>query len=433
MVVAHPGAEPVQQHRSVAERALLVLIILFLDSIVRQVVAHFDPAGEDANSPVAQAVWSVVYVFAFGGLIVERRRAAMLLRGSWPLLIVVAVALLSTFWSPDPALTAKRAFGLLGTSAIGYYFVARYNLREFLQVLIVATGISAVLSLAVVLGYPHVGVMRFEYAGAWQGIYGHKNYLASAMVIGIVATAAMLPDARGRTRLLYTFFFALFTVLLFGSRSATSLLIAAGVLAIIPLVLLLRSPRYRFFTSVALGVVVSAAVISLLMFGADIQAVFDALGRDDTLTGRTEIWPYVIQAIGDRPLFGFGYGVVWTDNGPVQQYITTDWLPYHAHNGFLELALDTGLVGLGAFLVFLVMSLARAVRYAASEEGRWTIWPLLAIVEFILANLTESSIATYNSVIWVIAVAALLFPISIGQHAAVVRRARLDVPLLHGE
>jgi exopolysaccharide production protein ExoQ len=188
-------------------------------------------------------------------------------------------------------------------------------------------------------------------------------------------------------------------------------LISATMMVLIALTLLVRSKRFAGPTLVGIIIVGSVVLIAIPALGIDMQAVFDLLGRDSTLTGRTDIWPYAITAIGDRPLFGWGYKAFWLDDGPVQQYITSDWLPFHAHNGFLELSLDIGLVGTSVFVVSWLLGVWRGVRLIIHVPGAIALWPVMTMVSFVLSNITEANIATYNTFPWVIFLSAFIYAI----------------------
>ena len=46
------------------------------------------------------------------------------------------------------------------------------------------------------------------------------------------------------------------------------------------------------------------------------DTLLELIGKDPTLTGRTEIWAYVIQDIWMKPLLGWGYYVFWQQTNP---------------------------------------------------------------------------------------------------------------------
>jgi exopolysaccharide production protein ExoQ len=393
------------------ERCMLIGIMLFLNSLMFLLTSQIIGREDDSTSSTAEIVWTCVYLYALVGLIVERKRAAVAFRMSWPIIVLVALALLSTLWSPQPDQTAKRACGLLGTTLIGYYIGCRFKLSDFMECLVISTCISAILSIVAIVVFPQIGVMQDEYAGAWSGVYGQKNNLASAMVVGIISAVLLAISSKGRRRWVYTAMTVLFVGLLFGSRSVTSLLAAGGVVALIPLMLLMRSKRSALHTGLAIFLSSGLVAIVVLALGINAQTIFDFLGRDSTLTGRTDVWQYVMSAIGDRPLFGWGYKTFWLPEGPVQQYITSEWFPYHAHNGFLEAALDIGIVGTSVFVVGWLVGMWNAVRLVLRSTATVTRWPLLMMIYYFLSLITEAGIAGYNTLVWVVFVAVFVYAI----------------------
>ena len=125
---------------------------------------------------------------------------------------------------------------------------------------------------------------------------------------------AALHGWRTRRSLIYLMIVALCVAVAFLSKSTTSLLVIAIFVAIDILGrLYLRGGGLRALGVV--GAVVGAAVVIFFLLN---EAMFlEMLGKDPTLTGRTEIWPYVIDNIYQRPLFGWGYFGFWTPANPV--------------------------------------------------------------------------------------------------------------------
>ena len=101
------------------------------------------------------------------------------------------------------------------------------------------------------------------------------------------------------------------------------------------------------------------AVVAVFGFGLTPASVFSLLGREPNLTGRTDFWPYLQQAIADRPWLGYGYNAFFRSGVALdylQDYIVGagGWTPYHAHNSFLQILLDSGYVGLASLGLLLV-------------------------------------------------------------------------------
>jgi O-antigen ligase len=90
-------------------------------------------------------------------------------------------------------------------------------------------------------------------------------------------------------------------------------------------------------------------------FGINAQ-IAAAAGRDPTLTGRTQMWEMLLS-MRTNPLVGTGYESFWL--GP-----RLEWIWDHsgfgeiaeAHNGYLEIYLNLGIIGLFLFGAFLITS-----------------------------------------------------------------------------
>lgn len=384
-------------------RVLLVLFVLLLFGILES------PDSTESGSGIQQAIWTLTYVVSILGLYVERRRAWPLIRNSWPIVALIGLIVVSSVWSDYHAISLKRALELVGTSASAYFIAVHFNLFEFLEGWVAATATAAVASLSLILAVPSRGVMQDAYAGAWQGIFVHKNSLGQAMAFGIVTIliVAFAKDRAQRRNRLLVGAALLCCVLLLGSASVTSYLIFA-VLALAPLMFWMsQSVRARR----ALPWMIVFGIVAALCIGLNFDTFINLLGRDSSLTGRTDLWTSVMEAIGKRPLLGYGYGTFWLPDGTGSAYLSTllDWTPYHAHNGVLELLLDVGFVGTGLFLFVLAFGLWRAWKFAWGQHDITRLWPLVAMIYFIAGNITEANIAKYNEMNWVIFLVAFLF------------------------
>ena len=124
-----------------------------------------------------------------------------------------------------------------------------------------------------------------------------------------------------------------------------------------------------------------------------------------TLTGRTEIWEGVILAMQDTMLFGGGYGAGW-DAIQLRIYALTGIMVGHAHNGYLDLAVDVGVIGLGLTLFFMVTVIILAFRSLMRGELVGVSVVALALVIFaLIGNLAGSFLLSHNSIYWALPVA----------------------------
>jgi O-antigen ligase len=174
------------------------------------------------------------------------------------------------------------------------------------------------------------------------------------------------------------------------SQSTTAL---ALLLVIVPLGILF----HRIARADAAGR--SAILVSSLAAGALVglvlvtvaEALLATRGKDLTLTRRTVIWDGVWQAIERRPIAGYGAGGVWLDLGrePARSILRPLGFPvFHSHNGYLEVALHLGLVGLALVLVLMGLVFAFGVAESA-HDARLGTFMMLYVVLIAVTSLTE--------------------------------------------
>jgi exopolysaccharide production protein ExoQ len=127
-----------------------------------------------------------------------------------------------------------------------------------------------------------------------------------------------------------------------------------------------------------------------------------ALGRDSSLTGRIPLWRLVLTEIAERPFRGYGYTAFWDswDGRRVSDTVNWDVAVPHAHNGFLEVWLGLGIIGLALILISLSRNFILALHAARSQREIEYSWPLLLVIFTVFYNLTENSLLAVNALVW---------------------------------
>lgn len=196
-------------------------------------------------------------------------------------------------------------------------------------------------------------VLELSNAGSWRGHFVHKNIAGSAMVIMIIYGLYIMRVDSLRSGLLIV---ALALVFLYNTNSKTSL--GLTVIAIIMSVAISHS---RSFLVKALIAYIPMVTMALLTIGTVIvPSLHDFMATilpDATYTGRVDIWKFALSQLADRPLMGYGYEAFWATSRLVNGgYDLETWAATagHAHNGFLNLAVTTGLIGVATLVWFLV-------------------------------------------------------------------------------
>jgi len=243
------------------------------------------------------------------------------------------------------------------------------------------------------------------HVGAWQGVFIDKNQLAinmalSALVFFIFTTISQ------KHRWVKWAGFSLSVGLILLSTSKTGLVIFLTIMTLLPFYRALRwnyTLAVPFFITV---IIVGGGVVTLLL--ANAETVLGAFGRDITFTGRTGIWSAVLDKIWERPWLGYGYNVFWRGwEGESADIWRTTIHIGHAHDGFLDLWLDLGLLGLSVFALSFITGCLRAVAWIRLTKNAEDLWPLAYLTFMILANITESSLMREDG-LWLLYVAVTL-------------------------
>ena len=361
--------------------------------------------------------WIPVYLITF--LLAVPYLRTVWRAATWsPLTVVLLLlALVSTLWSLSPADTLRRCVALLGTSLFGLYLAARFDPRELIRLLGWAFAVIMALSVLFVLANPGVGISGPPHPGAWRGVFAHKNVLGQTMLLALVTFLVLSATSRKKG---WPIGLAVAAAALLILSTAKTPVAAASVLMIVALLIraIHRYPdRAGYLGAIAVIGIVAAPLIMFVI----LEPVLTLLGRDLTLTGRTEIWQLLWDAIQRRPLLGYGYSGFWTaSTGPVLDvWFVTGWQVPNAHNGFLDLLLSFGAIGLMLYGLLFLRTMVRML-HAVRQGDAWSaLWSICVLTLFLIYGFVESNVMEQNTVSWVLFVA-------IAAHAGRPRRAPFD-------
>jgi exopolysaccharide production protein ExoQ len=333
-------------------------------------------------------------------LIAARWRSV--LQGAWHakwILALLVVAVASTAWSQDPAFTLRRAAVLGATTAFGIYFATRFDVPEQLRLLAWTCGLVICASFLCALFLPQYGIDHTVHYGDWQGAFSQKNMLARAMVLATLVF--LFVRFRSGNTLRWIGIAGSLTLLVL-SRSVTGIILFAVILASLPLYRLLRT-KFTFAVPVAAVIFTVLAACTALAYEA-LPTVLAFMNRDEGLTGRIDLWNAVWVSISKRPWLGYGFDAFWQEMRGESAFVlqTVGWVPSHAHNGFLALLLDMGILGLAVFAVGYFLLWQRALQVVKRFGGNIPIWLCTYLLFTLIYNLTESAIMVQNSIFWVL-------------------------------
>ena len=333
---------------------------------------------------------------------------------------MILIALASYFWSDFPERTLKSCVGLIGSTFFGVYLGSRYTLKEQLKLFAWAYGIIAVLSIIFAIALPRYGLEQAVHAGAWRGIYGHKNLLGRGMTLGGVIFVLSPTLFEKKDRWLCRVGLALTCILLVMAKSSSSLINFTVLILSLTAYRILRL-RYLLLIPAFLAIITLSATI-FYVYTENAAELLGLIGKDPSLTGRTDLWAWAREMIDKRPWLGYGYTGFWQGLDGASAYIirAARWPVPYSHNGILDLWLDIGLVGVLAYSIGFAINLLRAIFIARFSTGMERIWPLIFLTYLVLTNTTEGGILSQNSIFWVLYTAlsiSTMMPISKLSHS----------------
>lgn len=311
-------------------------------------------------------------------------------RLGWPVAVVIGICALSAGWSSDPMATLRKALGLFGTFSMGTFVASRWSSHRFVKLVQIAVIVALAGSFVWLLIAPDKAL---DTNGQLRGLFNHKNILGQFAGIGYLAFLSSGLRETGRRRFRQLIGAGACVVSLLLASSATPLIAIGFVTAWV-----YARSRLGLRPRELAVLTVVACIGGVLFLIAAPDAFTSVIGRDVTLSGRTNIWQFALEMAAAKPLLGYGYGVFWLGpNSPGSLFWdTTLQFELSAHNGYLQCLLDIGMVGLLATLVAVIKPLHKAQTSSGVRRENFSEWFLIF---FLILNVAEIRLFDPTSVV----------------------------------
>lgn len=317
--------------------------------------------------PQVGPVLVLVELALLGLLLVLRTRVALsVVLKWWPLLLAPILAAVSTLWSEAPMTTLRYGVQFMLTAYIGVLLARLMSPRRFLIVFMLSMFVFC------------IGCILYGRQGSSTegmvliGLTGSKNQMGYAAQLLILAGLAvmMLREVPPWLRGIAALALPVGIYILLGVNSATALLMGVGGCAVLMVLAFTERMQPGGRLAALIGGVVIVTPLLLLLpeaIAAWNTFLFDTLDKDPTLTGRTILWAHADDLIARRPLLGYGYQAIWMGEssetiGLKRIFNVTDGRTFHFHHQFRQVAVDTGLIGLAAFVGAIIATSLNGVR-----------------------------------------------------------------------
>ena len=373
------------------------------------------------NNPLDRNV--LIALIILGLIILIRRRHHFQLRlsdNAW-LAVFVVLCLVSVLWADEPSTVFKRWIRLIGDVIVILLILTEKEPEEAVYRIMRRMAILFLpLSVLLVRFYGDLGRIYTLYGTQmWVGVADHKNSLGALCAFtGIVLVWRGLAKWP-KVDWIDAGLVAVAVYLLLGSRSSTAAVVfVLGALLLAVQSLIKGDPR-KLNRAIVSGLVVLLVLQIIMVFFLNkslAPVFFSAAGRDSTFTGRVPLWQKLIAMGGRKPLVGSGFTSFWLNDDRVAEvWRTFTDTPMTAHNGYIDIFLDLGILGLLVALFVMAQTYKNILRWHESEPNLSKLRIVLFTMVF-FHNFTESTWGKPFAFLW------LLFLLS-----SLVVRARPDL------
>lgn len=342
---------------------------------------------------VNQIVYTTLFLTALYSLIPKWRFVISIIGIEKIFFIFILWCSVTLIWSDYPFISFKRLFQYITTYivflSIFSHLDSTIKTLKYFKILLAGYILISFISVFTIPG-------AVDNHGLWKGLAASKNHLGQMTLISVLFFVNFLYSVPLKQKLFFIILLPMTLILFIGSSSVTS-----SLTLIIIIGLLFSQFLDKQFASTGIGRTISsiviiftvAIVISLIFLAPRLLSdLVGEAGRDLTLTGRTDLWHDVFQLAKTHLILGCGFQGFWVlDSLQIQQlYEIYIWIPIQAHNGYLDILNETGLIGL---LLFIGTVINYFINLRKVKSGYF--WKYLLIAALVI-NFTESTLIRPN-------------------------------------
>lgn len=350
------------------------------------------------GSPIDAALFAVLEVLALIVLLTRGMKVVRILRSNWAIVLFFFYAGLSMLWSDYPVVTLKHWTKGVGDLMMVLIVLTEPNVSDAIERLFTRLGFVLLpLSILFIKYYPQLGrVLTLSWTMEPVGVAQQKNSLGELCdFVGLVLlwrlrSAFNYCEGRERVRHMVALSAVLAMVvwLLWVCNSMTSI----GALVMASTVMLL-SARPAFRRNPAWVHITVVALLTVTIYGLFFQSsgeMIQSMGRNPTLTGRTDIWK-VVLGIPTNRLIGAGYESFWLGSRLQEMWRAFPGLQLNeSHNGYIEITITLGWIGAALLGVLIVTGYRNVIGWLHRDRDLGSLKTAL-FLSVVVTGLTEAA------------------------------------------
>ncbi|MBN1363505.1 MAG: O-antigen ligase family protein [Syntrophaceae bacterium] len=402
--------------------ALWIPTIWILYIASKPLAVWFGSSGDVGDGSPLDRLFLIALLFLALFILVRRKfRWSNAIKENTFLILLISYMFVSVFWSEIPFISFKRWIRELQAVIMAFVVVTEPDIRKALQCIF--RRIIYILipySLLLIKYYPHYGVKYGRWSGKlmWIGVSLQKNGLALLCIFTFFFITWTLVRRRNGNDIAVAWyqthvevFLLILTIWLFTgpqhilTYSATSTAaLAIGLTAFIGFLWMKKRNRVIGVNTLTIifVLIIIYGTITPFIGRLPLFDVSSTLGREETLTGRADLWEIVLPYAMQKPILGYGFGSFWTD--ALREEITSN-----AHNGYLDVILNLGFVGHTLFSMFFLSCCWRAQKVMITIDFDWGCFWVSCLLMAVVHNTAESS---FDGFTWLMSAVNLFLAVS---------------------
>jgi exopolysaccharide production protein ExoQ len=325
---------------------------------------------------VNQIVFTLLFITSLISILPKYKTVLGIIKKEKILTIFILWSLASVIWSEYSFVSFKRWFQYFTGFTVGLSVMVHVDFSEVLlqriKYLFYLYVLISIVSIMIIPG-------ATDRYGIWRGIAPSKNHLGQAALISSLILFYSVSTEAGLKRIMSFFFFVIGIILLVGSQSLTAQSTFLFIIALSVVFYFDRHFRHysigRFVTYIiVLGF--TALFVSVITFAPEIiENIVGSAGRDLTFTGRTELWEDILRETSKYWIHGAGFQGFWVVDNPhlLALYDIYIWLPNQAHNGYVDIINELGIIGLLLFILVLINYFRGLFRLKLPHYWKWFV------------------------------------------------------------
>lgn len=350
-------------------------------------------------------------VLCFGLIILTKRKFGWsnLIKDNIWLFFLLGFMLIGCIWADAPFTSFKRwTRELIAITMVAVIASEPHPLKAIESLFRRTTYILIPFSYICINYFPEYGRIYVHHSGdlMWVGMTMHKNTLTQLCVASIfflIWTFFRRRQGRNAAASGYQTYLEVFILLLAlwimgGPYHSPTYSATAAMALIIGLLMFTGLLGYNKRGLIPGSTLLTAFIIFIIVYGTITPFVgklslFDVssmAGREENLTGRSDVWRQLIPVAMQQPIFGYGFAGFWSTNAREQFDISG------SHNGYLDFILELGFIGLLFYTFFIVSNIRKAQR-VITQDFDWGVFWICSLVMALVSNITESLFSTLET------------------------------------